>query len=393
MPDLPDPSESAAGAALSSRPLDGDRERWLALLDLLDLERLRDDFLRRLDDVEEYRDGKVERRALAEAAESSFRGLIGRMREDTAEALESAAFALGTSRARAGVSREALMTAIRLDYLVLWNALVSVASADDAPLLLRHADYVWQIVDEYARRAQDGYLVEREMLTDERQLTQRALISELVDASRPNRERTVEIAEALGMPMDARYVILAAEGKEATTLRRLLTGNKRVGGSVISFYRGGTLLVLTTAATWYSRPALQAIREGTFGGAVAVDGFAEVWSGARLATELAGLPPRDEVKRRRFDDWPRLVRKSLSDTHLDLILSIEAGLAECTPAEREALEQSIRAYLDTGSVHAAAARMFCHRNTMTNRMRRFTELTGIDVTVPVAAARVVLAWA
>lgn len=378
---------------LSSRPFAADQERWFALLDLLDLDRLARDFLVRLEEVDEYAEKRVSGEELAAAARASFAGLIERMRVADSVKAQAAAFAVGTSRARAGISRAALMTAIRLDYVVLWNALVAVASEDDAQLLLRHADYVWQVVDEYAGHAQDGYLAERELQTDERQLLERALVSELVDTEeRPPSERTAEIAAALGVPARAHWVVLAAEGTEAVALRQTLAGDPRMRESLLSSYRGATLLLLVTATAWHTRPALQSLRGSELGAIVTVEGIEEVWAGARLASELAALPARNGG-RRGFTDWPRLVRSQLTGTHFELVLDFEAKLAECSPAEREAIEESIRAYLETGSVQAAASQMFCHRNTITNRLRRFTELTGIDVTVPTEAASVVLAWA
>ncbi|GAA1626935.1 helix-turn-helix domain-containing protein [Leucobacter chromiireducens] len=378
---------------LSSRPFAADQERWFALLDLLDLDRLARDFLVRLEEVDEYAEKRVSGEELAAAARASFAGLIERMRVADSVKAQAAAFAVGTSRARAGISRAALMTAIRLDYVVLWNALVAVASEDDAQLLLRHADYVWQVVDEYAGHAQDGYLAERELQTDERQLLERALVSELVDTEeRPPSERTAEIAAALGVPARAHWVVLAAEGTEAVALRQTLAGDPRMRESLLSSYRGATLLLLVTATAWHTRPALQSLRGSDLGAIVTVEGIEEVWAGARLASELAALPARNGG-RRGFTDWPRLVRSQLTGTHFELVLDFEAKLAECSPAEREAIEESIRAYLETGSVQAAASQMFCHRNTITNRLRRFTELTGIDVTVPTEAASVVLAWA
>ncbi len=378
--------------ALSSSPFGSDRPRWFALLQMLDLDELGSDFLARLQEMDEYGEGLVPPEELASTARASFAGLIERMRDPESTKAQAAAFAVGTSRARAGISRAALMTAIRLDYVVLWNALVAVGDEADATLLLRHADHVWQVVDEYARHAQDGYLAERALLTDERQLLERALVSELVETERPRPERTAEIASALGIPVRAHWVVLAADGTDAVALRQMIAADPRMRESLLSSYRGATLLLLVTATAWHTRAALQPVRASHLGALVTVEGLGDVWSGARLASELAGLPARDG-RRRGFTDWPRLVRAQLTGTHYELVLNFEAKLAECSEGERDAIEESVRAYLETGSVQAAASQMFCHRNTITNRLRRFTELTGIDVTVPTEAASVVLAWA
>jgi hypothetical protein len=93
-------------------------------------------------------------------------------------------------------------------------------------------------------------------------------------------------------------------------------------------------------------------------------GLANVPRSARIAGEIVDVSPRA--------DGPR-------------------ELADVPPRERDRLLAAVRAYLVTGSVAQVAARLYCHRNTVLNRLRRFTELTGRDVTVPADAAVVLLA--
>ncbi len=53
----------------------------------------------------------------------------------------------------------------------------------------------------------------------------------------------------------------------------------------------------------------------------------------------------------------------------------------------------MRHFLSTGNITTTAEPLFCHRNTILNRLNRFQDLTGIDLTVPSQAARLVVAWA
>jgi DNA-binding PucR family transcriptional regulator len=67
-------------------------------------------------------------------------------------------------------------------------------------------------------------------------------------------------------------------------------------------------------------------------------------------------------------------------------------LAKCSATERRRLTESARAYLRTGSISTAAEELFCHRNTLMNRLKRFAELTGVDPTIPEQAAQLVVGW-
>lgn len=379
---------------LTSSPKPSDHARWLELVSRLDIEVLMEAFMTRLDKIAEYGEAGISHSERDANSRVAFEQILERVRGNGDEAeFNRTAFALGAARARSGIARATLSMVINFDYLVIWNALVAVTDPDDAALLLRHAGLVWGVVEEYGRAAQEGYLAERERISDEQQLTQRALIAELIDGDPPPQGRAQEIAKKLGLPFSGPFVILAATGVEAVALRHDLTLKGRLGDSATFFYLGSTLLLIMTQTMWTTSSSLGGIRDSDAGAIVLINSFDEIRVGSHIAHGLALLPPRADGRRRSFDDWPQLVRYQLQDTHLETALDFDAKLAACSRSERALLEESIRAYLATGSVRDASERLFCHRNTLTNRMRRFTELTGLDVTVPIDAARVVLAWA
>jgi DNA-binding PucR family transcriptional regulator len=53
----------------------------------------------------------------------------------------------------------------------------------------------------------------------------------------------------------------------------------------------------------------------------------------------------------------------------------------------------VLAYARSGSVQQTASALFCHRNTVVNRLRRFADLTGRQMTTPADAALVLVALA
>ncbi|MGV8873536.1 MAG: helix-turn-helix domain-containing protein, partial [Rhodococcus sp. (in: high G+C Gram-positive bacteria)] len=88
--------------------------------------------------------------------------------------------------------------------------------------------------------------------------------------------------------------------------------------------------------------------------------------------------------------WARMTRGNL-DRRIGFTPTILAGLHELPAGERDRVIDTVRVYLDTGSVREAAAALYCHRNTVLNRLIKFHGATGLDVQIPREAALVVLA--
>lgn len=87
--------------------------------------------------------------------------------------------------------------------------------------------------------------------------------------------------------------------------------------------------------------------------------------------------------------WPLVARRALDD-HAGLAGTLLAGLDAARPGEVAQLRATALAYLDTGSVSEVAGALYCHRNTVLNRLRRFGRLTGLDLTRPRDAALAVV---
>ena len=91
--------------------------------------------------------------------------------------------------------------------------------------------------------------------------------------------------------------------------------------------------------------------------------------------------------------WARLAARSLNAAGNPILADVESALAACGPVERERLIEAVQVYLASGSIGASTGQLFCHRNTVANRLRRFAELTGVDPMIPAEAARLVVGWA
>jgi DNA-binding PucR family transcriptional regulator len=66
-----------------------------------------------------------------------------------------------------------------------------------------------------------------------------------------------------------------------------------------------------------------------------------------------------------------------------LVTDVLGGLLELDPADRAVLLETLDAWLDCeGSAGRAAGRLYCHRNTVFNRLRRLEQLTSRSLSRP-----------
>lgn len=392
----------------NSTTADADSARWNQLLDGLGVERLTDEFLSRVLRLPHYEDAPLPSAELRRTGEQSFEALIRSLRstdpsgapadpDELRDIKLGIATDVGVSRARADIPVDALMTAIRLDFSVLWDALTALSEPDDAPLLVARANSVWHVVDAYASQTQGAYMAERQRMATEASSVRQGLVASLFGETAAPPSVIERAAATLGLAADARLSVAVAAGEDAAALRVSIALAARRGAEVFTHPFADALLAFWPADERPGSPLHDA------GGRIAalrcglveeVHGLSGLHDAGELALELAHLATEQDTSALRlYTAWARLAGSRLGMEGIRLAADVEAALAGCGEVERERLLETARAYLETGSVSAAASRLYCHRNTLMNRMRRFGALTGVDLAVPAEAARLVVAWA
>lgn len=377
-----------------------DARRWADLLEKLDVGELTDEFIARVTGIPIYAEAPLPLSEIRRTGRASFEALIKAMKDaddapDFLRARKAIAMDVGVSRARAGVPIEALMTAIRLDFSIIWAAITSIAGPQDALLLVGHTARVWEVVDGYAGETQQAYVAELARIQAEAASMRQGYLATLFSEKDLAEETLERIAGELGQPLQTEYVVVAAMGDQIPALRLALATERATTG-VYTHSLSDALIVFYPfdARAGSECQRLGARLEGTSCGMVAEPRtLAAVPRASLVARSLAQLlEPGEHGAMTWARGWARMARLELAAAGAPGLEEVERALAGCGVTERRRLGESARAYLRTGSIAAAAEELFCHRNTLMNRLKRFAQLTGVDPTIPEQAARLVVGW-
>ena len=368
--------------------------RWTALVGRLraDADALVTEFVDRVRAIAPYGRGVVPHEVLEADADRTFDYLLRRVAgQPVPERLLDIGPSIGRDRARRGVPLNDLLTAVRIDFRVLWVGLVERAEPADEPLLVAHVEDVWAAVEDYSTQIQVSYQAEAALLARERQGERTMLVASLLAGRDPDPDEVERLAVALDVDVDADLLVAAASAAAGPALRRVAD---RLGadGRMVHVQSTGRHVLLIARWEGGTGAPVRAVLAGVpCGVGPLAHGLANVPRSARIAGEIVDVSPRADGPREVADPWLPLAAARMADTAADLVAAELGGLADVPPRERDRLLAAVRAYTATGSVAQVAARLYCHRNTVRGRLRRFAELTGRDVTVPTDAAVVLLA--
>jgi hypothetical protein len=384
-----------------------DTRRWSELVELLHdrVDVLAGKFISQVREIPEYRESVVDTEEIMQTARETFHRLVNALRNGGSrpggELDGEFSAALGAKRARSGIPAEALISAVRLDFTILWAELLAIADPADAAMLTSRVDQVWRVVDEFAARTNASYFNERVRMAQEESSIQNEFIARLFNVANPSAETAAQVAEALGVSATSRFGVVTASGSAAARLRAA-KGNASAKRNQRLFLReSGDMAYLfwpvvapRTGGDVVPALTVPEVLKDIPCGLAEASGLRALPSAGRTASSLAALlHPGDTGPLSADLAWPRLAKRQLQEAGLDLLEELDVALERCRGVERERLTEAARHFLQSGSVTVTADRIFCHRNTVLNRLNRFQELTGIDLTVPDQAARLVVAWA
>ncbi|WP_047870653.1 helix-turn-helix domain-containing protein [Nocardiopsis sp. RV163] len=373
---MTDPAEQAP-------PADEPRS-WAGVVELLaeDRENLVEDFLQRLSALGNYTDGMVPDSDLRQSATETFDMLTRRIAGvPLPDHLRDLSTRLGVRRARQGVAREHLLEAVRLDFRVLWAGLVRAGGPGSSQILVLHAEEILTTVEQYISDVQAAFLEERAALERDSRAAAAQAFSRLLNSGDRAAAVASEVAGTLGLPehgtFDVAFVVPPPEREQRPAARV----RERGGGLAWEFDDGVALVRETARTPWPDPPP------GASGGLVArVRGLAAVPASVEAARVLSGYAAPGGFVREE-DVWSAIAHDQLRGLIPGFGRDRVERFERLDGDSRARLLETLAHYAATGSVKATAEALYCHRNTVVNRLQAFRETTGLDLTVPAEAAR------
>ncbi|MFC3994332.1 PucR family transcriptional regulator [Nocardiopsis sediminis] len=367
--------------------------RWKALLgELAERDHLLiDGLMRHLEGGSRYYGGLVAEEDFKSSSIDAFRYLLGRLIEGRPPAdLADLPRRIGVVRAGQGVALEGLVATVREDFTILWSTLLWVSRTTDMPVLISHVDELWRAVDDFASEVHLGYVRESAARTQLDLSRRRAMVSTLFSSADPSPGLLRQIAGTLGVPEEGVFEVVAVghadrERLDAVIARAASGGlpafSTDLDDAVVAFWGGAGTGALRAFG---SRERLAGLRCGHSG---EVEGLGAVPARARTALRiLRALPPAATGPATMAEVWDRLAAEHLTSIAPDFTADLVRPLRDLPDDERTRVLETARAFLHTGSVRATAEALFCHRNTVLNRLHRFRDVTTLDLTLPRDAA-------
>ncbi|MFJ8164425.1 helix-turn-helix domain-containing protein [Streptomyces sp. NPDC096136] len=308
--------------------------------------------------------------------------------------------ATGALRAGQGLPLASLRRAYRRGGRLVWQCLTEAVAAHDRaalPRLLAGAGALWDVLDQLADAASEAYH-RAEAERGERERERRAaLLDALLDdsaAAARTPESAASAAERLGLPERGRFAVVVlgpgssgggtGAGPDAPRVLWRIRADGETGLAELGHHPLEALGALLSPL---------AVRAGI---SPVVGSPGELAGARRLAAlALRAAPPPSGAGVTLLDER---IPAALVAADLELAARLRevvlGPVLALPPQEARVLLLTLGTWLACqGSTTYAAQRLYCHRNTVSNRLRRLEQLTGRALSDPAHVVELALAHA
>ncbi|WP_405603514.1 helix-turn-helix domain-containing protein [Streptomyces sp. NBC_01410] len=291
---------------------------------------------------------------------------------------------LGRQRAEQGLPLDLVLYAYRHAGYLVWDELLEIVTdknPDALPVLVHLASDVWAGVDRQASTVADAYRdTEQEMQRRSDERVQALLDALLEGRSTPG--LAASAAAGLDLPEQGRYAVVVVRVERAAgrePFRRVaMAEGLRFFWRMRTDYEIAVVALEAGVGLTELSAVLHRRCQGPGGISPVVPGLADLGLARRLAeTALRTCGPDARGIVRLDEHLPTALVVSQPELAARLIADVFGPLLDLDPADRALLLETLDAWLECGgSAGRAATRLYCHRNTVFNRLRRLEQLTS-----------------
>ena len=303
-----------------------------------------------------------------------------------------APFETARRRADMGVPLGAVLHAYRLGYRVIWEALLAHArlqgdiSTDE---LAEMGGALWDSIDAFSEVVHAAY---RDALVDRARQSEQQRVS-LFDALLEGRVEEWAVvgdgARVLDLPAAGLFVAVSGDGNGLARAEQAL---RRDGLRSVWRARADEYVGVVALDREHPLPAVRRLLCSVATARVGISPpyarLADTGWAVGLAAVARACSPPGTVAVNTLEDRPiatlvsagRAVAEQVARAVIGPVLALDA-------ADRALLLETLEVWFDAGgSAAEAGQRMFCHRNTVRNRLQRLEELTGRSLSDPTATS-------
>lgn len=315
-----------------------------------------------------------------------------------------AAHATGSGRAAQGMPLDDVLRSYRLGGQLIWEFLNDAGRHDEtlgADDLREMGTRLWKAVDATSSQVATAYRnteIEHVRVHAQRRA---ALWEGLLSGRAQDPVFAQEAGRILDLPSDRQLIVLICSGPAPGLETRLEEELRAVNVPSAWQVRGGAALGVVEASSLHDQghrlhELLDARQTGPVGVSLPVSGLSELDIGYQQAVlALRGGGPAasgivalgDHLPEALLLNSPELARY-LTARWLEPLLALD-------PCTRGPLLDTLRVWVETGgSTRVTAQSLFCHRNTVINRLNRLNQILGYrisDTPIPIEVALAVRA--
>lgn len=315
---------------------------------------------------------------------------------------EAGCAAIGRRRAEQHIPLSVALRGLRSAASVLWRELAARAAARtpaETTEFLEQSGALWTVLDEQSRALATGYDEGLTALTEADRERRRLLLGALVDGRLGEWSRLGGGLTRLGLPEEGPYVAVSAE-RDASGVPALAGAEEFLAGhGVRSAWRttvDGTVGIVAIGE-WRTVTSIRELLGTLATGRVGLsrsytDALQTSVAVARAMVARRCLPARAVGVTAIDDDPVAALLASSVETSTEVSRLLLGAVMELPDTEQQTLLATLATWLATNGNSTETGRLlFCHRNTVRNRLARLEQLSGQSLEDPRSVARLFVA--